>query len=142
MKFSVFYFNFFSVFTFFFCNFWYIFLCIRIFSYFACVFYNFSPSSNKSEPFMKLPTTETSLEQDENLDCGKPANFTYYDNLVGVLNRNRHPNVPEPQLSLIFPKTKKKNYDLEVELFEKKLKKAKREVSFVINSLELFMYKL
>lgn len=36
---------------------------------------------------------------DEYLDCGKVVNFTYYDNLVGVARRHRHPNVPEPQVS-------------------------------------------
>lgn len=35
---------------------------------------------------------------DEYLDCGKAVNFTYYDNLVGVARRHRHPNVPEPQV--------------------------------------------
>lgn len=35
---------------------------------------------------------------DEFLDCGKAVNFTYYDNLVGVARRHRHPNVPEPQV--------------------------------------------
>lgn len=36
--------------------------------------------------------------EDEYLDCGKAVNFTYYDNLVGVARRHRHPNVPEPQV--------------------------------------------
>ena len=40
----------------------------------------------------------TDLLDDEVLDCGKPVNFTYYDNLVGVANRLSHPNVPEPQV--------------------------------------------
>lgn len=69
---------------------------------------------------------------DEYLDCGKAVNFTYYDNLVGVARRHRHPNVPEPQVALIF--TKKKNYknggavsEFDVNALEKRLKKAKRE---------------
>lgn len=37
---------------------------------------------------------------EEYLDCGKSVNFTYYDNLVGVQRRQRHPNVPEPQVTL------------------------------------------
>lgn len=37
---------------------------------------------------------------DEYLDCGKAVNFTYYDNLVGVARRHRHPNVPEPQVNI------------------------------------------
>ncbi|XP_044271216.1 uncharacterized protein LOC123015515 isoform X2 [Tribolium madens] len=65
-------------------------------------------------------------EPDEVLDCGKPVNFTYYDNLVGVLNRHKHPTVPEPHAALIFTKrTKKKDFD--VDALERKLKKAKRE---------------
>lgn len=63
-------------------------------------------------------------EDDEVLDCGKPVNFTYYDNLVGIANRLSHPNVPEPQISLIF---KKKSTDIDVAALERKLKKAKRE---------------
>ncbi|XP_034840117.1 uncharacterized protein [Maniola hyperantus] len=67
---------------------------------------------------------------DEYLDCGKSVNFTYYDNLVGVQRRHRHPNVPEPQVALIF--TKKKAFkngvtELDINALEKRLKKAKRE---------------
>ncbi|RZB40934.1 tetratricopeptide repeat protein 17-like [Asbolus verrucosus] len=70
------------------------------------------------------------LDAEEVLDCGKPVNFTYYDNLVGVLNRNKHPNVPEPQAALIFTKkAKNKNnlQDFDVDALERRLKKAKRE---------------
>lgn len=41
-------------------------------------------------------------EDDEVLDCGKPVNFTYYDNLVGIANRLSHPNVPEPQVRMLY----------------------------------------
>ncbi|KAF5291998.1 hypothetical protein FQA39_LY14115 [Lamprigera yunnana] len=70
---------------------------------------------------------------DEVLDCGKPVNYTYYDGLVGVANRNRHPIVPEPQISLIFgyrnKKVAKANHSLEdeVDALERRLKKAKKE---------------
>lgn len=70
---------------------------------------------------------------DEPLDCGKPVNFTYYDSLVGVSNRNRHPNVPEPQVSLIFGSKSKKgaksgqSLEYEVDALERRLKKAKKE---------------
>lgn len=70
---------------------------------------------------------------DEVLDCGKPVNYTYYDGLVGIANRNRHPIVPEPQISLIFGSKSKKvtrtNHSLEdeVDTLERKLKKAKKE---------------
>lgn len=78
---------------------------------------------------------------DEILDCGKSVNFTYYDNLVGVANRHRHPNVPEPQVALIFSNKKRHKKDgtntqngqntaFDVDALERKLKKAKREVNF------------
>lgn len=69
---------------------------------------------------------------EEVLDCGKPVNFTYYDNLVGVLNRYRHPMVPEPQAALTFTKNKKNGKgqpEFDINALERKLKKAKREVS-------------
>lgn len=72
-------------------------------------------------------------EEDEALDCGRPVNFTYYDNLVGVLNRYRHPIVPEPQVALIFSKNKrngKGQLEFDINALERKLKKAKREVRF------------
>lgn len=85
-------------------------------------------------------------DNDEVLDCGKAVNFTYYDNLVGVANRHRHPNVPEPQVALIFSKKKgtatslggasagrpvgngiQTPTDFDVNALERRLKKAKRE---------------
>lgn len=77
---------------------------------------------------MTSPATITSNDQDEVLDCGKAVNFTYYDNLVGVNNRNNHPHVPEPQVALIFRKKSSKNNDFDVDALERKLKKAKKEV--------------
>nr|AGC92655.1 tetratricopeptide repeat protein 17-like protein [Heliconius erato] len=78
------------------------------------------------------PSTEANGGEvdDEYLDCGKAVNFTYYDTLVGVARRHRHPNVPEPQVALIF--SKKKSYknsvtELDINALEKRLKKAKRE---------------
>lgn len=61
------------------------------------------------------------------LDCGKPVNFTYYDNLIGVANRNKHPLVPEPNVALMFKKNNGKAIDVDIDLLERRLKKAKRE---------------
>lgn len=75
------------------------------------------------------------------MDCGKPVNFTYYDNLVGVQNRNKHPIVPEPQVALIFSKNKHSNFkgtDFDIGALERRLKKAKREVRSQF--LALFKY--
>ncbi|XP_058791856.1 uncharacterized protein LOC131664619 isoform X2 [Phymastichus coffea] len=61
------------------------------------------------------------------LDCGKPVNFTYYDNLLGVANRNKHPLVPEPGVVLMFKKSEEKVTDFDIDLLERRLKRAKRE---------------
>ncbi|XP_063236756.1 uncharacterized protein LOC134539019 [Bacillus rossius redtenbacheri] len=64
---------------------------------------------------------------EESLDCGRPANFTYYDSLVGVANRQSHPRVPEPHAALLFRKKGSKSSELDVDLLERRLKKTKRE---------------
>jgi len=61
---------------------------------------------------------------DDSLDCGKPVNFTFYDNLQGVSARHSHPNIPEPQKELVL-KTK----GADISAWKRKLQKAKREVS-------------
>lgn len=83
--------------------------------------------------FGRNHTISEQYDDDEALDCGKPVNFTYYDNLVGVLNRYRHPIVPEPQVALIFTKSKKNSkgqLEFDINALERKLKRAKREVRF------------
>ncbi|GFG29591.1 hypothetical protein Cfor_01048 [Coptotermes formosanus] len=72
-------------------------------------------------------TNKVDRESDEYLDCGKSVNFTYYDNLVGVANRNNHPHVPEPQVAMMFKKKGTKSIEFDVNALERKLKKAKRE---------------
>lgn len=63
-------------------------------------YYNLKTNFYRENSDETVPV-ETVSEQvdDEYLDCGKAVNFTYYDNLVGVARRHRHPNVPEPQVS-------------------------------------------
>lgn len=85
-------------------------------------------SGTKNSTRAAEKTSQVEIEDDEVLDCGKAVNFTYYDNLVGVNNRQNHPHVPEPQVALIFKKKSAKNADLDVDALERKLKKAKREV--------------
>lgn len=63
------------------------------------------------------------------MDCGKPVNYTYYDNLVGIANRNKHPIVPEPHVALMFKKGSTKVEDVDIDLLERRLKRAKREVN-------------
>jgi hypothetical protein len=40
------------------------------------------PLNNRGQPI-------SAADADEVLDCGKPVNFTYYDHLVGIQNRDR-----------------------------------------------------
>ncbi|XP_046824156.1 probable UDP-N-acetylglucosamine--peptide N-acetylglucosaminyltransferase SEC [Vespa crabro] len=97
--------------------------------------YTLTDAPNSTEPFPL--SSQVSNEQvictpdqqceDVILDCGKPVNFTYYDNLIGVANRNKHPLVPEPNVALMFKKNNGKAIDVDIDLLEKRLKKAKRE---------------
>uniref|UniRef100_A0A182M3E6 Uncharacterized protein n=1 Tax=Anopheles culicifacies TaxID=139723 RepID=A0A182M3E6_9DIPT len=72
--------------------------------------------------------TSVSAESDV-LDCGKPVNFTYYDDLIGVAQRYSHPIVPEPEVAYLFLKKKGpkslKNFDIDA--LERRLRKAKSE---------------
>lgn len=68
--------------------------------------------------------------EEETLDCGRPVNFTVYDHLFGIAQRESHPQVPEPELSYLFFNKKDtapsaKTFDINA--FERRLKKAKRE---------------
>lgn len=64
----------------------------------------------------------------EVLDCGRPANFTYYDQLIGVANRHNHPHIPEPQVAMVFRKKGSKKDTIDLNTLERKLRKAKKEV--------------
>lgn len=74
---------------------------------------------------VKLKDAKSKAAETDQLDCGKPVNFTYYDNLLGISNRQSHPHVPEVQMELIFKKKVVKEQD--VENLERKLRKAKRD---------------
>nr|XP_034176493.1 uncharacterized protein LOC117602496 [Osmia lignaria] len=91
-----------------------------------------TPNATESFPL----STQVSNEQimcssgqceDIILDCGKPVNFTYYDNLLGIANRDKHPLVPEPNVALMFKKNGGKTMEVDIDLLEKRLIKAKRE---------------
>jgi len=63
------------------------------------------------------------------LDCGRAANFTYYDQLIGIANRQNHPHVPEPQVAMVFKKKGSKKDTIDLNTLERKLRKAKKEVN-------------
>ncbi|KOC60195.1 Tetratricopeptide repeat protein 17 [Habropoda laboriosa] len=92
-----------------------------------------TPNATESFPLSSQVSNEqimcTSGQQCEDiiLDCGKSVNFTYYDNLLGVENRDKHPLAPEPNVALMFKKNGGKTMDVDIDLLEKRLIKAKRE---------------
>lgn len=63
------------------------------------------------------------------LDCGKPVNFTYYDDLIGIKKRYHHTTiVPEPEVAFTFLKKRGSSINtFDIDVLEKKLRKAKRE---------------
>uniref|UniRef100_A0AAR5PKX7 Tetratricopeptide repeat protein 17 n=1 Tax=Dendroctonus ponderosae TaxID=77166 RepID=A0AAR5PKX7_DENPD len=63
------------------------------------------------------------------LDCGKPANATFYDSLAGVMDRGKHPPLVEPEAIGEFVKKYKLNMGktVDLELVESKLRQAKKE---------------
>uniref|UniRef100_A0A2M4BQI1 Putative calmodulin-binding protein n=1 Tax=Anopheles marajoara TaxID=58244 RepID=A0A2M4BQI1_9DIPT len=73
--------------------------------------------------------TEATAAESEELDCGKPVNFTYYDDLIGIAQRYNHPAVPEPEVAYLF--LKKKGYksfkNFNIDALERRLRKAKSE---------------
>ncbi|XP_049535214.1 uncharacterized protein LOC125950863 isoform X2 [Anopheles darlingi] len=77
---------------------------------------------------LKSETEVPGAESDE-LDCGKPVNFTYYDDLIGIAQRYNHPDVPEPEVAYLF--LKKKGYksfkNFNIDALERRLRKAKSE---------------
>lgn len=84
---------------------------------------------NSTNPDFKLIDSSQNSEDNHELSCGKPINFTFYDNLVGVMHRDKHPPLVEPEAMIEFIRKFKfkagKTFDLE--LVENKLKQIKKE---------------
>ncbi|XP_058444888.1 uncharacterized protein LOC131426285 [Malaya genurostris] len=63
------------------------------------------------------------------LTCGKPVNFTHYDDLVGVAQRYEHNPAPEPEVAYLFLK-RKAGQSLEhfnIDALERRLRRAMKE---------------
>ncbi|CAG0912537.1 unnamed protein product [Notodromas monacha] len=101
-----------------------------------CVSREISSEVRDSSVIEEKPQPPIPLQRDE-LDCGKPVNFTYYDHLMGISRRNMHPEIIEPHLTLVFHegttggsgnfKIKRDVLEADLEAMEKALKKAKKE---------------
>ena len=62
------------------------------------------------------------------LTCGKTANYTQYDHLRGITNRNEHPHIPEPEVAIMFRRKGSKTSDVDMNELEIRLKKLKKQV--------------
>ncbi|XP_033764152.1 uncharacterized protein LOC117345235 [Pecten maximus] len=74
-----------------------------------------SPIENKPPPEKKK------------LTCGKPVNYTQYDHLRGIANRNEHSHIPEPEVAMMFRRKGSKTSEIDMTELEERLKKSKKE---------------
>lgn len=75
-------------------------------------------------------TKQSKDEHYDRLDCGKPVNFTYFDDLVGIIHRQKHKNLPEPDVLFTFTtkaKSGKMRKNFDIDALETKLRKDKRD---------------
>lgn len=106
-----------------------------------------STSANASNPVgsgaSSVPTGTASQsarsgQSDTSLDlltCGKPVNFTHFDDLVGVATRYEHNPAPEPEVAYLFLK-RKTGQSLEhfnIDALERRLRRAKKEQPHTIH---------
>lgn len=72
---------------------------------------------------------DTNAVSSDLLSCGKPVNFTFYDDLIGIAQRFSHPNNPEPEVAFLFMKKKEPKYlhQFDVNTLERRLRKARKE---------------
>ena len=94
-----------------------------------------SSKNGQSKNTSTKPTTKQTSQENDILDCGKPVNFTYYDDLIGVAQRFNHPIVPEPEVAYLFLKKKGQNSlkSFDINALERRLRKAKREKPRSVN---------
>lgn len=100
--------------------------------------YNRSGSTvSPSEPSAKQRlSSESDVPPEDLLTCGKPVNFTHYDDLVGVAQRYEHNLAPEPEVAYLFLKRKTGGQSLEhfnIDALERRLRRAKKEQPHTIN---------
>ncbi|QQP39107.1 Uncharacterized protein FKW44_019883 [Caligus rogercresseyi] len=81
-----------------------------------------SSTVQNDDGLWKKTCCDEGLPEEEVLDCGKPVNFTYYDHLNGIHNRQNHPHIPEPNGG-----KSSKSEHANIDGIERKLKKLKRE---------------
>src|SRR6218665_250465 len=84
------------------------------------------PTPVKAEKSTPQRSTPAEKKKRAVLDCGKTVNLTQYDHLRGISSRHSHPHIPEPEVAMIF--RTKSGPDVDMNLLESQLRKAKKEV--------------
>ncbi|XP_060062483.1 uncharacterized protein LOC132543044 [Ylistrum balloti] len=77
-------------------------------------------------------TSTSSIEskpppEKKKLTCGKPVNYTQYDHLRGIANRNEHSHIPEPEVAMMFRRKGSKTSEIDMNELEERLKKSKKD---------------
>lgn len=85
------------------------------------------PTPVKAEKSTPQRSTPVEKKKKAILDCGKTVNLTQYDHLRGISSRHSHPHIPEPEVAMIF--RTKSGPDVDMNLLESQLRKAKKEVA-------------
>ena len=67
------------------------------------------------------------------LECTKHVNKTDYDSLSGIIDRRKHPSIPEPEVALIFKRSDSDQVDMSV------LETSLREAIMVVSLLLLLL---
>ncbi|XP_030759829.1 uncharacterized protein LOC115885164 [Sitophilus oryzae] len=97
----------------------------------------FNKNRKNDKNVKKFEVSEKNMNEND-LSCGRPVNFTFYDSLVGVINRHKHPPLVEPEAVVDFVKKFKfkpgKTFDLE--LLAEKLKEIKKEKPKLVSTFQ------
>ena len=94
---------------------------------------NSNTNSNSANDKYQSTTKSSKKDKKKNiLDCGKVVNYTEFDHLRGIADRKTHPHIPEPEVAMIFKKKGSRNSEVDMADLEKRLRKSKKEVSFML----------
>lgn len=95
-----------------------------------------STISSSQASAIQRSSAESKVPPEDLLTCGKPVNFTHYDDLVGVAQRYEHNLAPEPEVAYLFLKRKAGGQSLEhfnIDALERRLRRAKKEQPHTIH---------
>lgn len=86
-----------------------------------------SVTDHNTERSPSSSTENKPIMEKKKLTCGKPVNYTQYDHLRGIANRNEHNHIPEPEVAMMFRRKGSKTSEIDMNELEERLKKSKKE---------------